>query len=65
MKQLGEPADEVVAHPIRAGREQLDDEQLAIAIDDNARKPVAFAIDQPITVAALADDELSQRERVF
>ncbi len=51
MEQLGELADELIAHPIRTRSQQLDHQHLAIAIDDDARKPIAIAIDEAIAIA--------------
>ncbi len=64
MKQLGKLLDQLIAHPIGARSEQLEYQQIAVAIDDDAREPIAIAIDQPVAIAVIADYQLSQRQRV-
>ena len=50
--------DDLFAHPLRAGGQQLHHQHVAVAIDDHAREAVAVAVDQPVAVG------IARRRRV-
>ncbi len=58
MKYLAQMPHEFIAHPIGTRSEELNDQHFAVAIDDDAGKSVAIAIDEAIAIGVVANDQL-------
>ena len=60
-----ERIDDRVAPAFRAGRRQLNDDGVCVAVGDDARKPVRLAVDEPARVMACIDERRAGRHRAF
>ncbi len=66
MKQVTEMPHERIAHAISFARgEELHDEHVAVAIDDDAGESVAIAIasEQAVAIGVIVDDQLGRSAR--